>query len=163
MGAWLMSALPDKRFYLTPRNRLTFAENNLPFSSAKIKISRSEVKLRDLIIQENSVSETTINDLIDLLCRSFLADRATGVDTSIQAHLTGEKGGDYGLVIKDQTCTVTPGTLPVASVKVEAAAQDVLDMYEGKLDPMKAFMQGKLRINGDKAMALKLTTLFRLA
>jgi len=109
------------------------------------------------------VGETTINDLFDLLSRSFLADRAAGVDTSIQAHLTGEKGGDYGVVIKDQTCTVTPGILASAALKLEAAAQDVLDMYDGKLDPMKAFMQGKLRINGDKALALKLTTLFRLA
>lgn len=109
------------------------------------------------------MSETTINDLIDVLCRSFVADRAAGIDTAIQAHLTGEKGGDYGLVIKDKTCSVTQGILPAAALKVEAAAQDVLDIYSGKLDPMKAFMQGKLRINGDKALALKLTTMFRLA
>jgi putative sterol carrier protein len=30
------------------------------------------------------------------------------------------------------------------------------------MDPMKAFMQGKLRLMGDKAMALKLTTLFHV-
>jgi putative sterol carrier protein len=109
------------------------------------------------------VSETTINDLIDLLCRSFQPDRSNGIETEVQVHLTGEKGGDYGIVIKDQTCHAKPGILEAASLKLEAAAQDILDMYEGKLDPMKAFMQGKLRIIGDKAMALKLTTMFRLA
>lgn len=109
------------------------------------------------------MSDTTIHDLMDLLCRSFLAERANGIETAIQVHLTGDKGGDYGIVIKDQTCSAKPGILTAATLKLEAAAQDILDMYEGKLDPMKAFMQGKLRIMGDKAMALKLTTMFRLA
>ena len=109
------------------------------------------------------MSETTIKDLLDLLCRSFVADRSAGVDTAIQVHLTGEDGGDYGIVIKDQTCQAKPGIIAAAALKLEAAAEDILDMYEGKLDPMRAFMQGKLRIIGDKAMALKLTTMFRLA
>jgi putative sterol carrier protein len=109
------------------------------------------------------VSETTVTDLMDLLCRSFLADRAAGVDTSIQVHLTGDNGGDFGIVIENQTCSANPGILPGARLKLEAAAQDILDMYSGKLDPMKAFMQGKLRITGDKGMALKLTSMFRLA
>ena len=109
------------------------------------------------------MSDTTINDLMDLLCRSFLAERSNGIETAIQVHLTGDNGGDYGIVIKDQTCHANPGILATATLKLEAAAQDILDMYEGKLDPMKAFMQGKLRIIGDKAMALKLTTMFKLA
>jgi putative sterol carrier protein len=109
------------------------------------------------------VSETTINDLMDLLCRSFQAERSAGIDAAIQIHLSGEKGGDYGIVIKDQGCSANAGILPASNLKLEAAAQDVLDMYEGKLDPMKAFMQGRLRVSGDKAMALNLTTMFRLS
>ncbi len=108
------------------------------------------------------MAETTINDLFILLCQSFVPERAAGVDTAIQVHLTGDKGGDYGIVIKDQTCSANPGILASASLKLEAAAQDILDMFEGKIDPMKAFMQGKLRLMGDKAMALKLTTLFHV-
>lgn len=109
------------------------------------------------------MSETTINDLVELLIRSFQADRAKGIEAAIQVHLSGEKGGDYGVVIKDQSCTANPGILPSANMKLEAEAQDILDMYDGKLDPMKAFMQGRLRVTGDKAMALKLTTMFRLS
>ena len=108
------------------------------------------------------MSETTINDLMDLLCESFQPERAAGIDTAIQVHLSGDKGGDYGIVIKDQTCSANPGELTSASLKLEAAAQDILDMFNGKLDPMKAFMQGRLRLIGDKAVALKLTTLFRV-
>jgi putative sterol carrier protein len=108
------------------------------------------------------VGKTTINDLFELLCQSFVPEKAAGVETAIQVHLTGENGGDYGIVIKDQTCSANPGILSSASLKLEAAAQDILDMFEGKMDPMKAFMQGKLRLMGDKAMALKLTTLFHV-
>ncbi len=108
------------------------------------------------------MADTTINELFDLLCQSFVPVKAAGVDTAIQVHLTGEKGGDYGIVIKDQTCSANPGILNSASLKLEAAAQDILDMFEGKMDPMTAFMQGKLRLIGDKAMALKLTTLFHV-
>jgi putative sterol carrier protein len=109
------------------------------------------------------MSETTINDLMELLCNSFQAERSAGIEAAIQVHLSGEKGGDYGIVIKDKGCSANPGILPASTLKLEAAAQDVLDMYAGRLDPMKAFMQGKLRVSGDKAMALKLTTMFRLS
>jgi len=108
------------------------------------------------------LSETTINDLMDILCNSFQAERSAGIEAAIQVHLTGEKGGDYGIVIKDKKCSAYPGILPSSNVKLEASAQDVLDMYAGKLDPMKAFILGKLRISGDKAMALKLTTMFHI-
>ena len=109
------------------------------------------------------MNETTINDLMDILVNSFQAERSAGIDAAIQVHLSGENGGDYGIVIKDKTCSAIPGILPSSNLKLEAAAQDILDIYAGKLNPMKAFMQGRLRVSGDKAMALKLTTMFRLS
>jgi putative sterol carrier protein len=107
--------------------------------------------------------ETTISDLIDLLCRSFQPDRSVGFDVTVQVHLEGEKGGDWIVLIKDQTCTAVPGIAENSKIKVEAAAQDVLDIFNGKLDPMRAFMLGKLKLSGDKALALKMITLFKLA
>jgi putative sterol carrier protein len=40
------------------------------------------------------------------------------------------------------------------------AAQDYLDMVNGKLNPQMAFMTGKLRISGDMGLALRMQSLF---
>jgi putative sterol carrier protein len=108
------------------------------------------------------VAEATIQDLIDLLCRSFQSDRSAGFEATIQIHLTGEQGGDWLVVIEEESCKANPGVIENPRLKIEASAEDVLDMYNGKLDPMRAFMQGKLKLTGDKAMALKMITLFKV-
>ena len=108
------------------------------------------------------MGETTINDLVDLLSRSFIPERSNGLDAGVQVHLNGPQGGDWAVRIQNGTCTTELGVLENPQVRIEAEAQDVLDIYNGKLDPMRAFMLGKLKLSGDKALALKMITLFRL-
>ena len=43
---------------------------------------------------------------------------------------------------------------------VSMAACDFVDMTEGRLDGMSAFMSGKLRVGGDMGLAMKLQNLF---
>ena len=86
---------------------------------------------------------------------------AQGLDCVIQYDLTGEGGGQYHSTIKDGAATVTEGTHPSPSMTITMAAQDFVDMTEGKLDGMSAFMSGKLRIGGDMGLAMRLQSLFR--
>ncbi len=108
------------------------------------------------------MGETTINNLVDLLVRSFLPERANGTDATVQVHLNGPQGGDWAVRIQGGTCKAEQAVLENANVRIEADAQDVIDIYDGKLDPMKAFMLGRLKLSGDKALALKMITLFRV-
>ncbi|MGD0708920.1 MAG: SCP2 sterol-binding domain-containing protein [Anaerolineaceae bacterium] len=109
------------------------------------------------------MSEMTIQKLMDLLPKAFLPEKAAGVSATIVFDLTGEKGGKWGVTIKDQTCTVIPGPLENPRLTLTADAQDVLDIFTGKLDAMKALMMGKLHMLGDMGLAMKLMGFFSLS
>ena len=48
-----------------------------------------------------------------------------------------------------------------ADATVKMAWDDFIALSEGKLDPMMAFMQGKLKIDGDMMIAQKLAPLLK--
>jgi len=104
--------------------------------------------------------EITIQDLMDRLPKAFVPEKAAGVNASVLFHLTGEMGGDWVVTIKDQTCVVTQGRKDNTNLIFAAEAQDCLDIFTGKLDEMRAFMQGKLRLTGDMGLATKLAGFF---
>ena len=107
------------------------------------------------------MTDLTIQDLMSRLPAAFLADKAVGVDAKVLFDLTGPKGGQWVVTIQNQVCTVENGTTPNPKLTLTADAQDCLDIFSGKLDGMKAFMQGKLKVSGDFGLAMKLTGLFQ--
>jgi putative sterol carrier protein len=107
------------------------------------------------------VTDITIQDLMDRLPLSFLPEKAAGINAVVLFNLTGDRGGQWGVTIQDQHCTVAPGNIANPNVTLTADAQDCLDIFTGKLDGMKAFMQGKLKVTGDWGLAMKLTGLFK--
>ncbi len=106
------------------------------------------------------MSEISIQSIMDRLCGAFVPERAEGIDQTIQFQLNGDQGGDWVITIQNQTCKVEPGTIPNPTLRFTADAQDALDILAGKMDPMRAFMQGKLRLEGDMGLAMKMTKLF---
>ncbi len=106
------------------------------------------------------MSEISIQSIMDRLCGAFVPERAEGVDETIQFQLNGEQGGEWAVSIQNQTCSVEQGTIPNPSLRFIAEAQDALDILAGKMDPMRAFMRGKLRLEGDMGLAMKMTKLF---
>lgn len=106
--------------------------------------------------------ETTIQDIISRVPSAFISDKAEGLDVAIQAHLDGDGGGDWFATIRDQKLAISSGIHYSPNLTVQANAQDVLDIYAGKQDAMRAFMQGKLRISGNMSLAMRLIGLFRM-
>jgi putative sterol carrier protein len=80
-------------------------------------------------------------------------------DGVYQFHLTGEDGGEWALVIQDGTPRVETGNLPDAGVTVTMTAADFKDLVAGRLNAMTAFMSGKLQVNGNMGLAMKLSSL----
>lgn len=105
--------------------------------------------------------EYTIEMLMDMLPGLFLPDRAAGVDVDIQAHLTGDGGGDYVVMIHEQQVIAREGTVENPNITVTASAKDALDIANRRLDPMRAFLSGKVRMTGDMRLAMSLVGLFR--
>jgi putative sterol carrier protein len=85
---------------------------------------------------------------------------AQGLDAVIQYDLSGDGGGQYYATIANGACEVDEGRHPAPTMTVSMAASDFVDMIQGRLDGMSAFMSGKLRISGDMGLAMKLQSLF---
>ncbi|MGD2178199.1 MAG: SCP2 sterol-binding domain-containing protein [Anaerolineae bacterium] len=83
-----------------------------------------------------------------------------GMDATILFDISGEGGGQWTVTVKDGRVDVEDGSTGSASVTVEAVAQDLKALVNGELNPMAAFMQGRLKVKGDMSMVMQLQKLF---
>jgi putative sterol carrier protein len=77
-----------------------------------------------------------------------------------QAFLPGKRVkidfGDEGVVMLDGNANTVTEEDGAADTTIKVAWSDWQDMSEGKLDGMTAFMQGKLKVEGDMSNAMQL-------
>jgi putative sterol carrier protein len=92
---------------------------------------------------------------------SFQPEKAAGINAKIQFHITGNQGGDWVASIQDQKLNVEIGTAPNPNLTLSADTQDIFNLVHGKLNPMQAFMQGKVQVKGDMGLAMRLMDLFK--
>ena len=64
--------------------------------------------------------------------------------------------GDEGVVMLDGVAEAVTEEDGPADTTIKVAWQDWQDMASGKLDGMTAFMQGKLKVEGDMSNAMQL-------
>jgi len=106
--------------------------------------------------------EKAIPELMDSIPRYFIPEKSNGVDAVVQFHLTGAQGGDWNVTIQNKACSVSKGIADNPRLTFTADAQDCLDILSGKLDGLRAYMSGKLKLKGDMGLAMKLAGFFRL-
>jgi alkyl sulfatase BDS1-like metallo-beta-lactamase superfamily hydrolase len=114
------------------------------------------------IVPGEMMTELTIANLMALLPEVFQPHHAQGVNAAVNCILTGPDGSDWGVTIRNQECKAVPGKLENANITMTVAAEDVLDIFTGKLDLTRAFMTGRLQASGDMRLALRLAELFDL-
>jgi putative sterol carrier protein len=103
---------------------------------------------------------TSVKQSFEMMPSRFNKEAAKGLDATYQFDISGDGGGKWHVVIKDQKADVKEGAAASPSITISMAAQDYLDMLSGKLNGQVAFMSGKLRIAGDMGLALRMTSLF---
>jgi len=82
-----------------------------------------------------------------------------GVNATIQFNLEGENGGLYWVQLgKDQVLSGS-GPAEQPEMTLLAQADDWAAVVSGELNPMQAFMSGRLKIQGNMNLAMKLQTL----
>jgi putative sterol carrier protein len=105
--------------------------------------------------------DPTVSEFMARLGKSFVVEKAAGIDATIQLNLTGAQAANWFITIKDAKVALTEGTTPSPKLTVTADAGDFIKIFTGQLDGMQAFMQGKLKVAGDMGLALKLMNLFK--
>jgi len=104
----------------------------------------------------------TVKETFDNMASRFRADKAAGVNATIQYDITGDQGGTWSAVIKDGACNVSQGAATNPNLTLTMSSQDWLDMTGGKLSGQMAFMSGKLKLKGDMGLAMKLGSMFAM-
>jgi len=86
------------------------------------------------------------------------AKKTEGINATIQFDLSGENGGMWWLKIADDGADVGEGAVD-SKMTLKATADDFMSMMSGGLNPMQAFMMGRIKVVGDTGLALKLMPL----
>ncbi len=73
-----------------------------------------------------------------------------------QFNISGPSGGAWLVDCTAPGGRIEAGTAAAARCTVAATDQDFLNIVNGKLNPQMAFMSGKLKIQGDMGLAMKL-------
>jgi putative sterol carrier protein len=90
----------------------------------------------------------------------FKADRAGDFDATIQFDLSGNAGGKWYVVIAEGNAAVEEGSADEPAATIRMDGDDFVSMMTGELDPMNAFMMGKVKVEGDLNTVMKFQTLF---
>ena len=102
-------------------------------------------------------------ELIQQLIENFPPDKAAGLDAEVQLNLTGEGGGSWVIQFSGGKLSARDGKAAAPRLTVTTALADILAVSDGKLDAMAAFMQGKIKLDGDVGLAMRMVNLFQRA
>ncbi|MBT8470655.1 MAG: SCP2 sterol-binding domain-containing protein [Deltaproteobacteria bacterium] len=85
-------------------------------------------------------------------------DAATQPDAVFKFVITGDHGGTWTLNLKRGASSpfVTTGDGPKEDASIHVASDDWVALTTGEMNPMRAFMSGKVRVDGDLKLAVNL-------
>lgn len=104
----------------------------------------------------------TIVDLMSKMPSAFVPEKAAGLDVVLQFVFSGNEPGEWYAEIKDGKVDVHQGKHPSPKMTLSADSDDYVKLFTGQLDPMAAFMAGKLKLAGDLNLAMKMTQFFKM-
>jgi len=106
------------------------------------------------------MSPKTVREFFEALPSRFRPDAAEGVSAVYQFDLSGEAGGQYQLHVADRSCRVCDGLHASPNVTLSMAGEDCIAILEGKLNGVSALLSGRLKIDGDMGLAMRLAAFF---
>jgi len=101
-------------------------------------------------------------DLFDKMPAAFNPAAAEGVTAVIQIELTGDNAGTWVINIADGKVDVSKDPVEDPTMTLTMDSNDYTDMVSGTLNPMNAFMQGKIKLAGDMGLAMKFQSMFKM-
>ena len=101
------------------------------------------------------------SDYINNMPNQIDLEKTKGIHALLQFSLSGEGGGDWSVTVDDGKVTAVPGLLAKPQLIIKASAANALRLIHGELNPLSAFMTGRVKIVGDMALAMKLLNLLK--
>lgn len=89
-------------------------------------------------------------------------EKIQGMNATYQFNITGADGGQWWVRIADGDATVGEGTADSPNITLTMEDENFVNLLSGKLNGQTAFLTGKLKIQGDMTLAMKLQSVFNL-
>ncbi|MHA1908617.1 MAG: NAD(P)H-dependent oxidoreductase [Candidatus Thorarchaeota archaeon] len=102
-----------------------------------------------------------VRQMFEDMPQAFNPDAANKTDLIYQMEI--HQGGDtllWHFIIKDQICTGAEGGVDHANLTIISSAKDWIDVAEGRLGGMKAFVTGRMKAKGKMRLLTKFEKLF---
>ncbi|MDN7142397.1 SCP2 sterol-binding domain-containing protein [Pseudomonas sp. JQ170] len=96
---------------------------------------------------------------VEAMKAKFNPAAAAGLDLIFGFNITDEDK-HYALIVKDGTCEIQEGENADANCTLVLDSETLKGIVSGDTDGMQAFMGGKLRVEGDMMLSMKLSELF---
>lgn len=106
------------------------------------------------------MAEMDVSKIMMDIPKHFNPELAKGVSATIQCLFSGEQASNWVIDIDDQTCTVEEGLADDPDMTIKAKGEDGVKILMGEMDPMRAYMLGKVKVLGDLSLGMKLAKLF---
>lgn len=87
-------------------------------------------------------------------------EAAKDADVVYQFNLSGEGGGQFAVTIKHGVCTVEEGTAAAPTATISATVGDYLTIVSGAYPFGLAFINGRLKVEGDLRLVLRMGAYF---
>ena len=98
----------------------------------------------------------------DAMIEKFDPKAAVGVDAVFQWNVIGDGGGTWHIVVKDNQAQLFKAKHASPTIDQASSVELFLGMVNYEVNPMQAFMSGKLKLTGDMMIAQKILELFPL-
>lgn len=102
----------------------------------------------------------TVSDALEAVVVGAEPSKLASMDKVVMFDLAGEGGGQWTATISDGTIELVEGAAPPPDTTFKMKADVFLGIVNGKINPVAAFMQGKVRVQGDMSVAMRLQSLF---
>jgi putative sterol carrier protein len=106
---------------------------------------------------------TSVNEAMSRMDERFNPAKAEGVNGTIQLELTGDQPGTWTINIHDGTYEVIEGGVSSPTTTLIMSTEDYLGMVNGTVNAMAAFMQGRIKLQGDMGLAMRFQSIFGIA
>lgn len=103
-----------------------------------------------------------LNNIFANMSQSFDASKAGDLNLIILFDLSGDGGGQWHATIADGVLDYGEGIIANPSATLSMDADDFEAMSNGDLNPMMAFMSGKIKVDGDLNAVMKFQSLVGL-
>lgn len=103
-----------------------------------------------------------VQSTLPAMVERFQPDKAQGVNATIQFEIAGDGAGLYWVKIADGKCEYGEGEVANPAMVFKAKDEDFIALMTGKLNPVQAFMMGKIKVN-NMELGMKMTSMFQMS